>query len=314
MKHAFIMDPLEGVKPHKDTTYFLMLAACERGHEVFFVDPATLSLQHSDVYATVVKIKVSRDQQQPFVVESKGSYALGTMDAVWIRQDPPFDRSYFYVTLLLDQLPDRVQIINRPVTVRNWNEKLAALRYPMFTPATLVSRSVQEISEFLEEQKRITVKPVDGHGGKGIIFLNSGDNKLSEQLDSATHGGRHWVVVQQYLPAAREGDKRILMINGEAVPWCLARVPLAGESRGNLAAGGAGRVQALTERDQWIADQIGPTLRERGLYFVGLDVIGDYLTEINVTSPTCLREIEAESGLDIAGQLLDSLPLTGAVS
>ena len=143
------MDPLEGVKPHKDTTYFLMLAACERGHEVFFVDPATLSLRHSEVHATVVKVKVSKNQQQPFVAESKGSYALATMDAVWIRQDPPFDRSYFYVTLLLDQLPDRVQIINRPVTVRNWNEKLAALRYPMFTPATLVSRSVKEISEFL---------------------------------------------------------------------------------------------------------------------------------------------------------------------
>ena len=305
MKHAFIMDPLEGVKPHKDTTYFLMLAACERGHEVFFVDPATLSLQHSDVYATVVKIKVSRDQQQPFVVESKGSYALGTMDAVWIRQDPPFDRSYFYVTLLLDQLPDRVQIINRPVTVRNWNEKLAALRYPMFTPATLVSRSVQEISEFLEEQKRITVKPVDGHGGKGIIFLKSGDNKLSEQLDSATHGGRHWVVVQQYLPAAREGDKRILLLDGEPL-GAILRLHAEGVELNNLDQGGSAEPATLDERDHQICETMRHDLVTHGVRFAGIDVIGGMLIEVNITSPTGLQEMSRFDKVDYHHRVMAS--------
>jgi len=290
MRHAFIMDPLEGVKPHKDTTYFLMLAACERGHEVFFVDPATLSLRHSEVYATVVKVKVSKNQQQPFAIESKGSCALATMDAVWIRQDPPFDRSYFYVTLLLDQLPERVQIINRPVTVRNWNEKLAALRYPAFTPATLVSRSVQEISQFLEEQERITVKPVDGHGGKGIIFLNSGDHKLSEQLDSATHGGRHWVVAQQYLSAAHEGDKRILLLDGEPL-GAILRVHAEGVELNNLDQGGSAEPAELDERDHQICEAMRHDLVTHGVRFAGIDVIGGMLIEVNITSPTGLQEM-----------------------
>jgi len=284
------MDPLEGVKPHKDTTYFLMLAACERGHEVFFVDPATLSLRHSEVHATVVKVKVSRDQQQPFVPEPKVSCALATMDAVWIRQDPPFDRSYFYVTLLLDQLPERVQIINRPVTVRNWNEKLAALRYPAFTPATLVSRSVREISQFLEEQERITVKPVDGHGGKGIIFLNSGDHKLSEQLDSATHGGRHWVVAQQYLSAAHEGDKRILLLDGEPL-GAILRVHAEGVELNNLDQGGSAEPAELDERDHQICEAMRHDLVTHGVRFAGIDVIGGMLIEVNITSPTGLQEM-----------------------
>ena len=167
---------------------------------------------------------------------------------------------------------------------------------------------------FHSQHDDVIFKPLDGMGGSAIFRAQPGDPNVSVILETLTQSGRQTIMAQQYLPAIQEGDKRILMINGEAVPWSLARVPLAGESRGNLAAGGSGRVQPLTERDQWIANHVGPTLRERGLYFVGLDVIGDYLTEINVTSPTCLREIEAECGLDIAGQLLDSLPLIGASS
>ena len=305
MKHAFIMDPLEGVKPHKDTTYFLMLAACERGHEVFFVDPATLSLRHSEVHATVVKVKVSKNQQQPFVAESKGSYALATMDAVWIRQDPPFDRSYFYVTLLLDQLPDRVQIINRPVTVRNWNEKLAALRYPAFTPATLVSRSVQEISQFLEEQERITVKPVDGHGGKGIIFLDVGGKELSEQLDSATHGGRHWVVAQQYLPAAQEGDKRILLLDGEPL-GAILRLHAEGVELNNLDQGGSAEPAVLDQRDHQICETMRHDLVAHGVRFAGIDVIGGMLIEVNITSPTGLQEMSRFDKVDYHHRVMAS--------
>lgn len=305
MKHAFIMDPLDGVKPHKDTTYFLMLAAHERGHEVFYVDPATLSLHHDEVYATVVKAEVSADHEQPFHCEPQVSCALATMDAVWIRQDPPFDRSYFYVTLLLDQLPAPVQIINRPVTVRNWNEKLAALRYPDFTPKTLVSRSGQEIAGFLREQKRITVKPVDGHGGKGIIFLDVGEEGLSEQLDRATHGGRHWVVAQQYLPAAHEGDKRILLLDGEPL-GAILRVHADGAELNNLDQGGSAQQSQLDQQDWRICEAMRDDLVAHGVRFAGIDVIGGMLIEINITSPTGLQEMSRFDGADYHHRVMAS--------
>ena len=299
------MDPLEGVKPHKDTTYFLMLAAYERGHEVFYVDPATISLRHDEVYATVVKAKVSADHEQPFDCESKVSCALGTMDTVWIRQDPPFDRSYFYVTLLLDQLPAHVQIINRPVTVRNWNEKLAALRYPDFTPKTLVSRSQQEIAGFLRDQKRITVKPVDGHGGKGIIFLDAEGEGLSQQLDTATHGGRHWVGAQQYLPAAREGDKRILLLDGEPL-GAILRVHAEGAELNNLDQGGSAQQSALDQQDWNICEAMRDDLVAHGVRFAGIDVIGGMLIEINITSPTGIQEMSRFDGVDYHHRVMAS--------
>ena len=289
------MDPLDGVKPHKDTTYFLMLAAHERGHEVFYVDPTTLSLRHDEVYATVVKAEVSADHKQPFHCEPQVSCALATMDAVWIRQDPPFDRSYLYVTLLLDQLPAPVQIINRPVTVRNWNEKLAALRYPDFTPKTLVSRSGQEIVGFLRQQKRITVKPVDGHGGKGIIFLDVGEEGLSEQLDRATRGGRHWVVAQQYLPEAHEGDKRILLLDGEPL-GAILRVHADGAELNNLDQGGSAQQSQLDQQDWRICEAMRDDLVAHGVRFAGIDVIGGMLIEINITSPTGLQEMSRFDG------------------
>ena len=289
------MDPLDGVKPHKDTTYFLMLAAHERGHEVFYVDPTTLSLRHDEVYATVVKAEVSADHKQPFHCEPQVSCALATMDAVWIRQDPPFDRSYLYVTLLLDQLPAPVQIINRPVTVRNWNEKLAALRYPDFTPKTLVSRSGQEIAGFLQEQKRITVKPVDGHGGKGIIFLDADGEGLSEQLDRATREGRHWVVAQQYLPAAHEGDKRILLLDGKPL-GAILRVHADGAELNNLDQGGSAQQSQLDQQDWRICEAMRDDLVAHGVRFAGIDVIGGMLIEINITSPTGLQEMSRFDG------------------
>jgi len=305
MRHAFIMDPLDGVKPYKDTTYFLMLAAHERGHEVFYVDPATLSLRHDEVYATVVKAEVSADHKQPFHCEPQVSCALATMDAVWIRQDPPFDRSYFYVTLLLDQLPAPVQIINRPVTVRNWNEKLAALRYPDFTPKTLVSRSRQEIAGFLQEQKRITVKPVDGHGGKGIIFLDADGEGLSEQLDTATREGRHWVVAQQYLPAAHEGDKRILLLDGEPL-GAILRVHADGAELNNLDQGGSAQQSQLDQQDWRICEAMRGDLVAHGVRFAGIDVIGGMLIEINITSPTGLQEMSRFDGADYHHRVMAS--------
>ncbi len=299
------MDPLQGVKPHKDTTYFLMLAACERGHEVFYIDPATLSLRHNEVYATAVKVTVSKDHQQPFVSEPKATLALATMDAVWIRQDPPFDRSYFYVTLLLDCLPEHVQVVNRPVTVRNWNEKLAALRYPAFTPATLVSRTAEEIGQFLEAQQRITVKPVDGHGGKGIIFLDAGGKGLSEQLDSATHEGRHWVVAQQYLPSARDGDKRILLLDGEPL-GAILRVHAEGTELNNLDQGGSAEPAELGQRDRQICEAMQRDLVTHGVRFAGIDVIGGMLIEVNITSPTGLQKMSRFNKEDYHHRVLES--------
>ncbi|MGE4659252.1 MAG: glutathione synthase [Arenicellales bacterium] len=306
MRHAFIMDPLERVKPHKDTTYFLMLAACERGHETFYIDPTTLSLHHNEVYASAVKVKVSKDHQHPFVSEPQTSLALATMDTVWIRQDPPFDRSYFYVTLLLDCLPEHVQVVNRPVTVRNWNEKLAALRYPAFTPATLVSRSTQEISQFLKEQERITVKPVDGHGGKGIIFLDAGEPALSEKLHSATHEGRHWVVAQQYLPAASDGDKRILLLDGEPL-GAILRVHAEGAELNNLDQGGSAQPAELDGRDREICEAMQHDLVRHGVRFAGIDVIGGMLIEVNITSPTGLQEMSRFDKEDYHHRVLESL-------
>ena len=232
-----------------------------------------------------------------------------------MRKDPPFDMEYIYATYLLERAEQEgTLVVNRCQSLRDCNEKLFATEFPECCPPLLVSRDMGRLRAFHSQHSDVIFKPLDGMGGSAIFRAQPGDPNVSVILETLTQSGSQTIMAQEYLPAIQEGDKRILMINGEAVPWCLARVPLAGESRGNLAAGGSGIVQPLTERDQWIANQIGPTLRERGLYFVGLDVIGDYLTEINVTSPTCLREIEAETDLDIAGQLLDSLPLTGAAS
>ena len=265
--------------------------------------------------ATVQPLTVHRNPEHWYDLGDAATLSLTELDVVLMRKDPPFDMEYIYATYLLERAERQgTLVVNRCQSLRDCNEKLFATEFPQCCPSLLVSRNMERLRAFHSEHRDVIFKPLDGMGGSAIFRAQPDDPNVSVILETLTRSGRQTIMAQQYLPAIKEGDKRILMINGEAVPWCLARVPLAGESRGNLTAGGAGRVQALTERDQWIADQIGPTLRERGLYFVGLDVIGDYLTEINVTSPTCLREIEAESGLDIAGQLLDSLPLTGAVS
>ena len=235
---------------------------------------------------------------------------LSELDIILMRKDPPFDLEYIYATYLLERAEQQgTLVVNRCQSLRDCNEKLFATVFPECCPPLVVSRDMSTLRAFHAQHKDVIYKPLDGMGGSAIFRVREDDPNLSVVLETLTGSGQQTIMAQQYLPEITQGDKRILMINGEPVPYCLARVPLAGESRGNLAAGGSGRVQPLSERDQWIAAQVGPALKARGLFFVGLDVIGDYLTEINVTSPTCLREIEAESGLDIAGQLLDCLPL-----
>ena len=308
MRHAFVMDPLEGVKPHKDTTYLLMLAARERGHDVFYIDPSTLHLRHDETWASVTKVDVCDDHDCPFESLSTEIVSLATMDIVWIRTDPPFDRGYFYVTLLLDYLPDRVQIINRPATVRDWNEKLAALRYPRFTPHTLVSRRAVDIQAFFSAHERITIKPVDGHGGKGIIFLDHSLSAEDQQsgIERATRGGRHWVVVQEYLPAARDGDKRILLLDGQPL-GAILRVHAEDVELNNLDQGGRAINAELDDKDQEICDAISEDLVAHGVRFAGIDVIGGMLIEVNITSPTGLREMSDFDGIRYHHKIIERL-------
>ena len=315
LKLGVVMDPIGSIHYKKDTTLALLWAAQDRGWVLFHIAPDGLFLDGDAPMATAQPLTVHHNPEHWYDLGDTVTLSLAELDVVLMRKDPPFDMEYIYATYLLERAEQQgALVVNRCQSLRDCNEKLFATEFPQCCPPLLVSRDMDRLRAFHAQHGDVIFKPLDGMGGSAIFRAKPDDPNISVILETLTHSGRQTIVAQQYLPEIKEGDKRILMINGEAVPWCLARVPLAGESRGNLAAGGAGRVQALTERDQWIASQVGPTLRERGLYFVGLDVIGDYLTEINVTSPTCLREIEAESGLDIAGQLLDSLPLAEASS
>ena len=305
MKHAFIMDPLEKVKPWKDTTYFLMLAAAQRGHRVCYLDQRSLWLQHDQARARVTWLEVSDDHDHPFKPLEPIECEFGEMDAVWIRTDPPFDRRYFYTTLLLDHLPATTRVVNRPSGIRNWNEKLAALHYPEFTPQTLVSNDSGRIKKFSEAVGRVVVKPVDGFGGKGIIFYNANDDS-DAALDAATHGGRHWVVVQEYLPAAREGDKRILLLNGEPL-GAILRLHAADVELNNLDAGGVARPAELSPQDLEICAAIKPGLLAQGLLLTGIDIIGNKLIEVNVTSPTGLQELCHFTGEDYHHRIIAAL-------
>ncbi len=304
MRHAFIMDPLETVKPHKDTTYFLMLAAAERGHEVCACQQSDLFLQHDQLYAKVQWLQVNDDKNTPFEVLKTETIALATTDAAWLRTDPPFNRRYFYTTLLLDFLPPKVKVLNRPEGVRNWNEKLAALYYPQHTPQTCIANQVSELEAFSKQHDRITIKPIDGFGGKGIFFFSDGDDlKLLEQ---ATYAGSHWVIAQEFLPAAAEGDKRILLVEGEPIGGIL-RVHAKGEELNNLDMGGKAIPCELDEDDLAICAALKPGLIEQGVFFVGIDVIGGKLIEVNVTSPTGLQELSAFSGIAHHHRIIEKL-------
>ena len=309
-KLGVVMDPIGSINYKKDTTLALLWAAQERGWALFYIEPSGLFLDGCTPMARGRPLAVHRDPGRWYELEDETETVLSELDVILMRKDPPFDLEYIYATYLLERAEQHgTLVVNRCQSLRDCNEKLFATVFPECCPPLVVSRDMSTLRAFHAKHKDVIYKPLDGMGGSEIFRVREDDPNLSVVLETLTGSGQQTIMAQQYLPEIAEGDKRILMINGEPVPYCLARVPLAGESRGNLAAGGSGRVQPLSQRDQWIAEQVGPALKARGLFFVGLDVIGEYLTEINVTSPTCLREIEAESGLDIAGQLLDCLPL-----
>ncbi len=307
MKHAFIMNPLEGVKPWKDTSYFLMLAAVQRSHEVAYLDQRDLYLEHDQLLARVKWLNVFDDHDKPFEVINEEVFNLSDVDVIWLRTDPPFDRRYFYTTLFLDFLPASVKVVNRPSGVRDWNEKLGAIHFPELTPQTCVSNKAAEIKQFATKFERLTIKPIDGYGGKGIFFYTLGKEPDS-LLDKATHNGAHWVIAQEYLPAAKLGDKRILLVNGEPI-GAILRVHAEGQELNNMDMGGQAIEAKLDDDDKAICAALKPHLIEKVAFFVGIDVIGGKLIEINVTSPTGLQELSRFSGVAHHHNMIEALEI-----
>jgi glutathione synthase len=305
---GIVMDPIASISYKKDSSLAMLLAAQARGWELFYMEQRDLYQGEGKARARMRPLKVFADPAHWFELGEEQDSPLAELNVILMRKDPPFDMEFVYSTYLLEQAESEgVLVVNRPQSLRDCNEKLFATLFPQCTPPTLVSRRPDIIREFAAQHGDVILKPLDGMGGTSIFRHRVGDPNLSVILETLTALGAQQIMAQAYLPAIKDGDKRILMIDGEPVDYCLARIPASGETRGNLAAGGRGEARPLTERDRWIAAQVGPTLREKGLLFVGLDVIGDYLTEINVTSPTCIREIDAAYNTDIGGKLMDAI-------
>lgn len=305
---GFVMDPLAGITPKKDSTLAMMLAAQRRGWRIHEIHPADLAMRDSTVSARMRTVTVHDDETHWHDVMDVVEAPMSSLDAVMMRKDPPFDMDYIYATYLLEQVEAvGVPVFNRPRALRDANEKLFTAWFPQCCPPTLVTARHESLRAFIAEQGETIVKPLDGMGGTGVFRVNPQDPNINSVLETLTHKYRRAIMAQTWIPAIREGDKRILLIDGQPLDQCLARLASAGETRANLAAGGGYRTQPLDAADRWICEQVGPTLRERGLTFVGLDVIGNHLTEINVTSPTCIREIARGAGLDAAERLMDAV-------
>ncbi len=305
LRIGVLMDPIDTINTKKDTTLGLLRAASAAGHQLTYLEQADLTVRNGETMASLRSLTVYDDDTAWYAIGERYDASLSTLDVVLMRKDPPFDMEFFYTTQLLEDAERRgTLIVNRCASLRDCNEKLFATQFPECCPPLLVSRDPTALKAFHAEHADVIFKPLDGMGGQSIFRVKENDPNLNVILETLTNNGGVTIMAQQYLPAIKDGDKRVLMINGEAVPFCLARLPMAGENRGNLAAGGSGIVQPLSDRDRWIAEKVGPTLREKGLLFVGLDIIGDYLTEINVTSPTCMREIDRAKNTQIAEQLI----------
>ena len=308
MKIAFVLDPLETIKTYKDSSYAMMREAASRGHSLAVLHQENLVLLDGQTVAYVRDLVLLPDEAQWFRMSEPRVVSLDTFDAVMMRKDPPFDMEYIYSTYLLELAQRQgACVVNDPRAVRDHNEKLAIAEFPQFTVPYLVTREESLIRAFLAKYGDIIVKPLDGMGGTSVFRLHQKDHNIGVVIETVTHYGRRTVMAQRYIPEIVKGDKRVLIIDGEPVPYCLARIPKQGETRGNLAAGGTGVAQPLSPRDLEIARALGPRLKAAGLLLVGLDVIGDYLTEVNVTSPTCMREIADQTGCDPAAMMIDAL-------
>lgn len=302
------MDPIASINFEKDTTLVLLLAAQKHGYEIFYMEQADLYLDNSEPYAKMGRLKVYDHPEKWFDLEKSSPQHLSQLDVILMRKDPPFDSEFIYSTYILEAA-ERLGtlIVNRPQSLRDCNEKVFATHFPQCTPPLIVSRDQALLSAFLEDHEEVVYKPLDGMGGTSIFRVKRGDQNLNVILETLTADGKNTIMAQKYLPEITSGDKRILVVDGVVIPYCLARIPPKGEFRGNLAVGGTGLVKPLSERDLWIAEQVSPVLKEKGLIFVGLDVIGDYLTEINVTSPTCVREIDKLHNTAIGETLMEAI-------
>lgn len=308
IKIGMVMDPIAHINIKKDTSFAMLLEAQSRDWELHYMELNDLFLRNGLAYARTRTLTVERNTQQWYQFTAEQDIPLSELNVIMMRKDPPFDQEYIYATYLLERAESMgVYVVNKPQSLRDANEKLFTAWFPHCCAETLVTREPSRIRQFLAEEGEIILKPLDGMGGTSIFHIRQDDPNISVILETMTEHKSRYVMAQKYLPQIKDGDKRILMVNGEPVPYCLARIPAQGETRGNLAAGGRAEGRPLTERDRWIANQVGATLREKGLIFVGLDVIGDTLTEINVTSPTCVVELDTQFGLNISGLLMDHI-------
>ena len=305
-----VMDPIGSINYKKDTTLALLLAAQRRGYRLFYMEQQHLFLENGNPRAEVRPLKVIENPFKWYELDEPSSIPLEELDVILMRKDPPFDSEFIYSTYILEAAERRgTLVVNKPQSLRDCNEKVFATEFPDCTPPLLVSRDEYRLKKFLAEHLDVVFKPLDGMGGTSIFRAQQGDQNVNVILETLTNNGRETIMAQKYLPEITTGDKRVLVVDGEVIPYCLARIPAVGEFRGNLAAGGQGLVQPLSDRDRWIAEQIAPVLQAKGLIFVGLDIIGDYLTEINVTSPTCVREIDSAQETGIGDRLLNAIDI-----
>ncbi|MGB5397888.1 MAG: glutathione synthase [Gammaproteobacteria bacterium] len=308
LRLGIVMDPIEHIKTYKDSSFAMLLAAQKRGWQLFYMQAKDLYADSDTAYADCRSLTVEDNPEHWFELGPYDNIELAALDAILMRKDPPFDMEYINTTYMLD-LAERAGclIVNRPNSLRDANEKMFITRFPQCCTPMLVSRNPRRLRMFVEQHKDVILKPLDGMGGMSIFRVSPNDANLSVILETISQHGAKTVMAQCFIPEISAGDKRILLVDGEAVPYALARIPAQGETRGNLAAGGQAVGRELSERDHWICQQVGPVLKDMGILFAGIDVIGDYLTEINITSPTCIRELDSLYKLDIGSQLMDAI-------
>ncbi|MDP9703435.1 MULTISPECIES: glutathione synthase [Rahnella] len=308
IKLGIVMDPISSINIKKDTSFAMLLEAQSRGYELHYMEMNSLYLRGGEGRATTKKLSVKQDYDGWYEFGTEQDIALQELDVILMRKDPPFDTEFIYATYILERAEEKgTLIVNKPQSLRDCNEKLFTAWFPELTPDTLVTRNAAQLKAFHKEHTDVILKPLDGMGGASIFRLKPEDANVSVVIETLTEHGSRFCMAQNYLPAIKDGDKRVLVVDGEPVPYCLARIPALGETRGNLAAGGRGEARPLSESDWAIARTVAPILKQKGLIFVGLDIIGDRLTEINVTSPTCAREIEAAFPISITGMLMDAI-------
>lgn len=303
-----VMDPIAGISPAKDSTLAMLLEAARRGYSLWYFEQGSIRLRNGEAQGLARRLQVMDSRTDWFELGSPVEMPLARLDLLLMRKDPPFDTEYIYTSYILERAEEAgVLVVNRPASLRDINEKAFTAWFPQCCPDTLITRSITDMRAFLAEHRQIVVKPLYGMGGRSIFVLSQGDNNANVVFETLTDYGTIHAMAQRYIPEIRQGDKRIILVDGEPVSRVLARIPPADDNRGNLVMGAQPEVRELTERDRWICSQVGPVLRERGVTFAGLDVIGDFLTEINVTSPTGIRELQKLGGLDVAARLFDVL-------